>query len=162
MKDKKITYVLIPVVLLIWGYVAYSIMTFGEEDEDIEPIRIGTIISQKADRQEERTLSLNYRDPFLKNVRRKRSASVKRTEPKKAPEKAVKNIDWGNITFNGYIQNKESNKRVGLLNVSGRQVLAANGEAVGDITVMEIRQDSVLLKKEGVTRWFLKFKNSNQ
>lgn len=153
------TYILVPIVLLIWGYIAYEVINYGEAEEVIEPIRIDAITSQDKSMQVEKTLNLQYRDPFLKG-RSTKVVSPKPVNKKKVVKKPVKPVEWGEITYNGYIQNKNSRRKIGLLNINGARKLANKGDVSEGITIIDIREDSILLKKEEVTKWFLKFKKN--
>lgn len=156
MKNKKMVYVLIPVVLLIWGYIGVKIFTYGEEEVDAQPIRIDEIIAGKEEKPETKTLALNYPDPFLKGIRntsRKRPDNI----PKRSPQKKVIPVNWGSVTYNGFIKNQKNARKIALLNVNGKQYLAGKGEEFQQMSVVSIQQDSVLLEKESSRKWFRKF-----
>ena len=103
MKNKKIIYVLLPVVLIVWGYVGFSIFTFGEEEEEIEPIRIDQIVTDKDQKPMSKTLALNYADPFLKGVRNT-PVRVRSVQKNKLATKKTDPVNWGEITYYGFIK----------------------------------------------------------
>ena len=162
MKNKKINYLLIPVVVMIWGYVAYSLITYGEEEEKIEPILINSIIDRQGGDKERKKLYLNYRDPFLKGIRTQRRVSPVKASVKNAEKTPERKIEWGEVVYNGYLQNKDDEKKIGLLKINGTNVLAVTGESTTDIIIREIRQDSILLEKEDVRQWFRKNTKTNK
>jgi len=150
---------LIPVVLLVWGYIGYSIFNYGETEEEIAPIKVGTIISDESNSQRKKVLLLNYKDPFLKGNLYKKSKSVNAVSNKAPIKKVEVPIDWGQVTYNGFIHNNKNQKKVALLNINGRQVLAKVGEQINELIIKSIRQDSILIQKTNASKWFTKFKN---
>lgn len=156
MKNKKTVYILMPVVLLIWGYIGFKIFTYGEDEEDAQPIRIDEIITDKDEKAVSKALALNYADPFLKGIRN--TARNESVEPiKSKPKKDVVPVHWGDISYNGFIKNQNNAKKIALLNVDGKQLLAGKGDQIRQLLVVSIQQDSVLLQKENTRKWFRKF-----
>ncbi|MEL7147266.1 MAG: hypothetical protein AAFO69_12910 [Bacteroidota bacterium] len=157
MKSKKTTYILLPLVVLIWGYVVYSIITYGEPEESIEPIRVGDIVASKREVKENRTLQLNYADPFLKSVS---ASSLQRTSGIQSrqvkPVKKLPEVNWGNIVYNGFVRNNQRKTKIALLNIDGQQQLGARGDSFAGKTVLSIHQDSVKLQFGKATKWFKK------
>ena len=156
MKNKKMVYILMPVVLLIWGYIGFKIFNYGEDEMDVEPIRIDQIITDQEEKQTSKTLALNYADPFLKGIRNT-SRKQSNREVSRKPKKVSTPVNWGDITYNGFIKNQKNAKKIALLNVNGKQSLAAKGDRVQQVSVVLIQQDSVLLEKESNRKWFRKF-----
>lgn len=157
MKDKKTLYLLIPLVLIIWGYVGYKFFTFGNEDEVIEPIRVGDIIAKEEALKRKPELSLSYKDPFLKNVRNK--SYIPKTTKISKPKKNEPKVNWGEINYNGYMNNSQKRKKIALLRINEKSVLGEIGNQYNGIGILKIEEDSILLKKEQASKWFLKSKN---
>jgi len=157
MKDKKTLYVLIPLVLMIWGYVAFRFLSYGVDDQDIEPIRVSEIIAEDREINQKPTLELSYRDPFLKNYKRaNKNRSV--ANPKTTKTK-VTTVKWDKIVYNGFMKNAKTSKKIALMNIEGKVVLGEKSFEFKGIEIVKILEDSVLLKKETSTKWFLKTKN---
>ena len=159
MKSKKATYILFPLVVLIWGYVAYSIVTYGEPETDLDPIRVGDIVAEQEQQKKARPLQLDYPDPFLKRVsaNRLRKASEPGTKPIKKVKKEPE-VNWGNIVYNGYIRNNQKKTKIALLNIDGKQFLGQQGESYLEKTIRSIQQDSVQLQFGVARKWFTKSK----
>ena len=156
MKSKKATYILLPLVVVIWAYVAYSIITYGEPETTIDPIRVGDIVASKQEDKVDRPLSLNYPDPFLKSVAvtRLETVSSKGNTAIRKPQKQP-DINWGDVTYNGYIRNNQKKTKIALLNINGNEVLGERGDTYGGLTVILIRQDSVQLQSGRTKKWFV-------
>ena len=66
MKNKKSTYILLPIVLLIWGMLIYQFFSYSVTDE--APENTPTEFNVKPFKLKERslfTVNVAYRDPFL-------------------------------------------------------------------------------------------------
>lgn len=151
-------YVLIPIVLLVWGYIGFQIFNYGEDEDVIEPIRIDQIITNQKQKTEVKTFALNYADPFLKGVQNRPVVNKSILSTKSQSPKKVIPVNWGDVTYNGFVKNQKSEKKIALLNINGRQSLASKGENVQGLIILSIEQDSVLLEKEHSQKWFAKFK----
>ena len=68
MKNQKAVYLLLPVVLIVWGAIFYKIY-FGIKGNDLQrTFKVPEKVVQEKSREiETYNLSLNYRDPFLKS-----------------------------------------------------------------------------------------------
>ena len=145
-KNKKVTYLLISLVGLIWGLLFYKIYSnFGEK-------RIAKkIISQPSTKVEEitkdstYTLSLNYPDPFLKGIRQSDISA-------KNPVKAII-INWPPIEFRGLLAGKTKKENTGLLKIQNSNLLAKCGMVYSEIKVLEITKDSIFLMYHDEKRW---------
>jgi hypothetical protein len=163
MKNKKLQYILIPVVLLVWGLIIYRVVDFTKQDDPIEPETISTIQpnQNKGTIQDTFSLYANYRDPFLKNVRysrpryTKKTTSTKKEEPQKTTKKTesnialrrdiLENIRWPEIKYGGIVQNSQSGEKVGLMEVDKREFLIRKNDSVQRIFIKDIYKDSVIV-----------------
>ena len=68
MKGKTKQYLLLALVLAIWGVIGYRFMSFTEDGvERIDPIRLKSTNLPK-EKSQEYQFKLNYADPFLRNL----------------------------------------------------------------------------------------------
>lgn len=148
MKNKKLAYILLPVVLLVWGIVGYKLYVkfFGEEDAIITNTEI--VSEDKANAITDHfEIANNYRDPFLGNAVRE---AVVSTQPAIAPlqrqtvvippvMKPV--VHWPAIKVGGLVNDK---KFMGI--ISGKSVLLDKGEQALGVTFIKSSKDSVWFK----------------
>ena len=136
---------------MIWGIVGYRLMNLNSDNDYVEPIRIGKISGDTEGKRDYKLL-LNYGDPFLKGLN-KAQLNTDSSEPKveKIPAPTVQ---WEPVVYNGFIQNHKGNAKIGLLEISGTKHLAEKNQKIGEITVGVIRKDSILLTKNGESKWF--------
>ncbi|MDJ1501253.1 hypothetical protein [Xanthocytophaga agilis] len=172
MKNKKMMFVLLPAVILIWGLIIYRIVDAVQEkdvpDTYSEPNRkLHTSTTTLPDTVH---LLVNYRDPFLGSgparIRREPSPSitshpaqatssiqaVHSSTPTVPAPKVV--IAWPTVKYVGMIQNGSSQIKIAILKINGKSHLIAESCSEADITVQNIVQDSVGLQYRGEHKYF--------
>lgn len=143
-KDKK-TYLLLAVVLSIWGILGFQIFKTVSPSEEIISVysnteKIGLIKAKKRD-----TFSIvaNYRDPFLGTMPRSNKPKKKKRLPKKEvlPEK--------NINYTGFITESKSGNKVFFLSVDGRQQMLSKNEEFNGVKLVSGDAKKVKVKYNG-------------
>ena len=155
MKHKKITYLLLPLVAVIWGIIFYRIFS-AVSPEPILPVGGSILTSKTINTSIPDTFSIiaNYRDPFLgKVVQVKDSASGKVKPPK--TEKVVIPKQWPSLSYGGIIKNQKSGKQFVLVNINGEGNLMKTGDEVSGIQLLKVYKDSieVSFQKEKKVVW---------
>ena len=152
MKNKKLTYILIPVVILIWGLVIYRI--FFENRKTLEraviPEKV-TIQSKDTENKEQYTLIANYRDPFLSNA----PAMVEQDPENEKKENeqvnlrrqraVMSNVRWPDIKYGGFIKNDKENKYTILFSLQNQNYLVNVGDTIHNIYIKAFYRDSILV-----------------
>lgn len=136
---------MLPLVILVWSFVFYQLFGsfFSKPNYAKEELKM---IANVAEIKKDTFLIVaDYRDPFLgkKTHNRSRSSatvSKKRTRIKKTP-KAEKT--WPVIIYKGMIKNNNSNRRVGILNVGGKEFLIKEKDIVNEILITSIKKNTV-------------------
>jgi len=160
LKDKRFLYVLLPLNLLLWGYIGYKIYISLNDDNTFLPSEYPV---SKADVKmvdsEKYTLSLDYEDPFLKeqpkhSKNRSGNTAVNITRPKPVnTNKSIQNIPVvkvNEIKYLGLIQNETSGLSTGLITVNGKSYIIKKGETVEGLVIKSIESENLLIK-EGKT-----------
>lgn len=159
LKGKKSIYILLPINLLIWGFIGYKIYSALNEDDAFVPqeITVSKTIMNKED-SIPYTLSLNYEDPFLKEEPKlskkqtnnnassvqKPAAPVKKTVTPPPP------VSIKEIKYQGLIQNKNNGVSTALITINSRSYIVKKGELVEGLIVMAFDSECLNLK-EGKT-----------
>ena len=148
MKNKKLIYLLLPVVIAIWGIIFYRIFntTGGDENNVVKEINAGTDKGQSS-YTDTFSISANYRDPFMgklavgNNDQPKATTSMqkKAVEPKPQPAPTP----WPALAYSGMIKNQRSSIQLAMLQVNGQSYNIKSGETVEGVQVMKIYRDSV-------------------
>jgi hypothetical protein len=157
MKNKKFTYFLGFLVLVVWGGIIYRILDTVSEDENVvvpkhrkenkQPYNDYSMVKHTAH------LSLNYRDPF-KLARRKETAETitnKRVVSATTPVKSRPDFSWGFIKYSGYIRNPGSKNLVAVVSINNKSVMMSEGETVDQVKLIKNMRDSIKVAFAGKT-----------
>ena len=153
LKNKKLVYLLLPLVLLIWGLIFYRIYTNMHGSQVNPSFRKQAVkevdVSNKEDLPK---LSLNYPDPFLKNAL---GTAVQKQANHQHTEENSQSINWPMITYGGMLSSeKNSHKVTGFLRVGTSDMLVHVGDFTHELAVLRIAKDSILLENKSEKRWF--------
>lgn len=157
MKNKKFTYLLIVVVLFVWGMIIYRIADSAGGGNDPQPTykpMKQEAFNDYAITADTGHLLLNYRDPF---------GVVK---PPEAPELPVKDVirksvkpapvkppmNWNFIQYAGYIRNHSSNKLITVIAINGKNLALKEGETAGQVRLIKNMGDSIRITFNGQTK----------
>jgi len=152
---KKVNYILIPLVLLIWGGVIYTAINGLSNNDD------GYVINQALPevnmdqiKSDSFTLLANYRDPFLKR-RYYSTTSTKNRSSTTNGSKSITNLkktskvekketmNWNFISYHGKIKNQQTTKNVGMLTIKGKDYLINEGETIEEVRLVKLLEDSI-------------------
>ena len=153
MKDKRLIYVLLPAVLVIWiiiGQRFYAAVK-GDDPAPYVPTTGGAVTSEATPDVYE--LRLDYADPFLKEEPTQvtlpplpvhdpisaLSVAAGSTSP-------TATVDWSGLTYSGMISNNQTDHRVGMLTLKGTRKLVRENDRVATFTIEKIYQDSVRVR----------------
>jgi len=168
MKNKKMTYVFLFAVLVVWGVVFYRIFqAFWGEDELVIPRSSNVAIQDEVFQNDSVALLVNYRDPFLGKAYVKKvntqsippitqvpaTRNVPRYIPpkpaKKPPQKNEKEDFLPKVEYFGYIKNHKKNTLIASLRIAGRYKRLAVGEAFHGVKVLEILAAKLVVEMGG-------------
>jgi hypothetical protein len=144
MKNEKLLFVLVPVMIIIWGTIFYKLFfktkeaiviptyTIEEEQENTELIT------------ESWKLNLTYKDPFLKgrvygSLDQLEKKETKKKEKEIDPPIPVVTIKWPNIQYMGFVDDRVS------LNINGYIALMNVGDEEVHVFLLSNMGDSILL-----------------
>lgn len=157
MKNKKFTYILIPLVLVLWGTIVYRIFhtvnnnnstTLMDKDSSVSTIQ-GQIVPD--------TFSIHpdYNDPFQRQKAKNPNSSkihiqavTNHSQEQQNTKQAINQIvalTWPNIIYNGLVKNQKSNKQLAILQVNGQSNIMQVGDIIADVKLVKITTDSVEL-----------------
>jgi len=118
MKNKKNIYILLPIVLGIWGMVIYRLFSFGNPDTNI-PASTSNFTFKPIDIKARDTFSIdvNYRDPFLGKIYSKDSQKKNTSHVSKVKKDT---LIWPNIVYKGLVSDSKEKKKVFLVSINGQ------------------------------------------
>lgn len=158
MKNKKVTYLLGLLVLIVWGIIIYRIFNTiaGGDEDDFIPVQS---LKEKQDLKDfsvaadTTRLLLNYQDPF--RLAKQPDTAVKRIQ-QIAVTKSVRAIpkpafSWSFIKYLGYTRSVDSKKLLAVMTINGQSAILQEGETAGEVTLVKNYQDSVKVIFKGRT-----------
>jgi hypothetical protein len=159
MKNKKLTYFLGFVVLMVWGIIIYRIIDASSGSDDPVPVVSNTpqkeAYNDFAIAKDTTHLLLNYRDPFGL-VKQKDTLSL---AAKKSTHKSMISMDkkpafnWGFIQYSGYIRNPGSKKLITLISINGKNEMLSEGESRDNVKLIKNLRDSIKISFNGKTKF---------
>lgn len=161
MSDKIKLYILIPLVIIIWGYAIFALIDITSSKQLNNNSLANFELPENIDlTQESYTLILDYKDPFIRNLPTKPANDpIQSPEDKKEEvetEKPEKIVPWPNLIYSGTIKNKNSNNEVAILNIDRNDVLLRKGDTFKDLQLIEVTSDSILVRFNKEEKYFLK------
>ena len=149
MSKQTKTYVLLVLVLAIWGTLGYQIYTGLSSDPEIEVSQeVARIRPLKVEKPEPFDIKADYRDPFLGK------------EPRKAASKRVTAVAkvsaWDEVLvfYTGSLQNAQTGSRMYFVNIDGTDYILRKGQAQNGITLVAGNDDRITLKYKGRNKQF--------
>ena len=145
-------YLLIIVVLLIWGRVILKLFKNFKSKDTIEVAQV-QMSDDMDDYKSSDTfhISANYPDPFLseglrvtKSPEVNASAAPLNTKPKPIVE--IKPIVWPAIAYKGIIRSLKTGKELILIYINDRGFKMSPGSKQGDLILEKVYKDSILVK----------------
>jgi hypothetical protein len=172
MKNKKVIYILLPTVLLIWAIVIYKIYAVVNDKETLMPKKVVLNAFVPSEHVEEHyELLLNYNDPFLTGkvgepksspkVSMAAQISKSITEPKKEvppPVRKEDEINWKVVAYQGMIENNNEDRKIALVLYNGKSCFLREEQTFDEFQVVGIYKDSIRLKCKDEEKCLLKKK----
>jgi hypothetical protein len=159
MKNKKFTYFLGFIVLMVWGIILYRIFnSVSGSDEDM-PVVENKIkkepFNDYAVPKDTSHLILNYKDPFgLKKQKDTLQSIVKKPVSSKTTVQATKQVfNWNFVKYSGYIRNPGSKKLIAVVNINGKPIMMSEGETAEQVKLVKNLQDSIKVTFQGRTTY---------
>jgi hypothetical protein len=155
MKNKKNIYILLPIVLLIWGAVMYQFFSFSNTGN--ETLTASNKFNLKPIAIKERdtfTINVNYRDPFLGKAYGVKNKSNDTTSRKKIIRKVKEPIVepvfvWPKIVYRGIVSDTKDKTKVFMLIIDGQTFLMKIGNTEKEVFLKEGDRESVYIKYKG-------------
>lgn len=162
MKDKKLSWFLLPAVIAIWGMIGWKVYAAiaGEEEAAHVPVRPTERLADTSATPAQYTLLLNYRDPFFETKPKPKPAATNPVKPGQAPVKASVPAPaaaaWPVVSYGGLVRQTQSGKTVGFLVVNGTSYFVNAGDAVDELAVRSLWSDSIEVRFGKESRRFRK------
>ncbi|KKO90743.1 MULTISPECIES: hypothetical protein [Sphingobacterium] len=168
MKNKAMTYILLSLVVGLWGYIIYKIFAAVSDDDQGPRQAQKNFVQNVSDlsfynQKKTTALLLNYPDPMLKNV-------VADTVPSAPVTPAVNNYvappvqsyqpePQINVRYIGFIENLNDKKPTAIVAIMDKQYMMNVGDEQHGVKLTAINQEQITIKAYGKNKTI--FKNDN-
>lgn len=151
MKTKKNIYILLAVVLFVWGAVLYQVFSFTNSDEILVSNNPEFVMKPlKIKERQTFTINVNYRDPFLGKIYVSQTVSnVKASTKIKKQPKSQENLVWPSILYKGMISDVKNKNKIFMLIIDGQYHYMKIGGTENEIFLKEGNKESVYIKYKG-------------
>jgi hypothetical protein len=155
-QNKKMVYVLIPAVILVWGMIIYKILKVTDgSSKAYKPAAVKAIEGPANALDETYHLVLNYRDPFFGKQANAPTTTLS-TKPKVSSgnlnnaandmtDRDMPNEFASRITYHGIIDNPGQGSRVGLMTYQGKRVLVRKDDNIDGFRVLDVKPGQILV-----------------
>ena len=148
MKNKKNIYILVPAVLLIWGFIGYKIYA-TLNSTDVVAITENDLVDFKPEEikeVEKFTISANYRDPFLGKLFTKNTTKPVIKKPKPI-------VEFPKISYNGMVSPKEPDRpTLFLITIRKTQQFLSIGKQIDGIKLLKGNSKEVTISFQNIKK----------
>lgn len=152
MKNKKNIFILLPVVLLIWGSVLYQFFssTSPEETEQLSS-NVFKIKPLKINERDTFSININYRDPFLGKmyVSQKYDSLKKSSRKKIRTQNSIEPLTWPTIVYKGIVSDTKDKTKIYMVIIAGKTFLMKKGAVENEILLKDGDRESIYVKYKG-------------
>lgn len=153
----KLTYILLPLVVIVWGLVVYRIFFEGRTaPENISSVPKPVLKESVKEEKSSYKLIANYRDPFLSNViqpnveindekDKEKEEDNRRGSNLRRRRTSISRTRWPEVSYGGFIEDDNDRKITILLNIKNRDYLAQEGDTIDQIYIKAFYGDSLII-----------------
>lgn len=148
MKKQTKTYLLLALVVLIWGIIAVKIFgTLSSDDDELPTVQNVEFKPKKVKAKDTFSIAANYRDPFLGTLVQTKKKKINR--PKQVKEKTPQ-IE---VIYTGYITDSSTEEKIFFITISGQQYLMNPKDTRQGVSLINGTATQVRIKSNGTTRF---------
>ncbi|MGB3948533.1 MAG: hypothetical protein WBM13_11155 [Bacteroidia bacterium] len=150
---KNVIYILLPIVLIVWGTIIYRIFNtvnhttaLNTNTSAITNANFSNVLD---------TFSINpiYNDPFIRKkqviepILHTQTTIAKPTKEKELVKKndtdTQNNKNWPNIIYHGRVKNVETQQQFAIVQINGLSVFMKSGDVESELKLLKITDDSI-------------------
>lgn len=150
MKKQNKTYILLAVVLCVWGFIGFQF--FGavnpSTQEIAEVTSDQTFVPKQIKEREAFTIAANYRDPFLGTVQ----APKKKNKKNKSTRANKQVVPSKSIQYTGFITDKSSKQKIFFITVDGQQQMMSINDTFKEVKLLRGTKNAIRVKYNGSTQ----------
>lgn len=146
-QKKKIIYILMPIVILVWGFVFYQLYGYFFSTPSYVKAEEKAIINIDEIKKDTFSIVADYRDPFLTKkiiptanhqvaIKTNGASQTKKNTPPTV-------FKWPSIQYKGMIKNNNSERRVAIVTVDGKEHIVKEGTTLNELKVVKIEKETI-------------------
>ncbi|MHA7832357.1 MAG: hypothetical protein ACX93O_14780 [Flagellimonas sp.] len=138
------TYLLLGVVLLVWGIIGFKVIKAISKEPELPAVRQPiSILPKNIKKRDTFELVANYRDPFLGTL------PAKKKKPKKKVIRKEK-VEKKNIVYAGLVSRSESGKSMFFVSIDGQQHIMSKKQKIDDVSLVSGNEKSIRVRYNGI------------
>jgi hypothetical protein len=152
MKNKKSVYILLPLVVIIWGIIFYRIFTGTSNDQYNLQTQKTLKVSDEYEKPQSFKIYTNYKDPFLKSIRQKKETKKTEKTTKKKNTRSFSSrrrrrtlTRWPDISYKGTVKNQGKTRNVFLVEIEKQSFLTHPGDTLKGVVIKKCYEDSIVV-----------------
>lgn len=151
MKNKKNIYILLPIVLFVWGAVLFQLFSFTNSDETIVANNSElTIKPLKFNKRQSFSIDVNYRDPFLGKMYAENAVpKIKGNSSAAKDAKPKETLVWPTILYKGLISDTKDKNKIFMLIIDKKNYFMKIGDTENEIFLKSGDKESIYVKYKG-------------
>lgn len=162
MKGNKSVYILLPVVAIVWGLIAYRVVKYVDSDSSGASIAPVVDMKFEGEKFEGDTFSIlaNYSDPFEYAKVQTNPLLTHQAKPSDSHPKQTKTSThkFPTLIYKGSIKNKKNGKVIALITVNNTTKNVMKGETFDGLKIIKINNDSIKIRYGAKELWIYKNK----
>ena len=153
MRNKKAIWILLPLVIGLWGTIIYKVFThYNPPDAEVAQTIQPKVSIEPQGPSDTLFLHLDYPDPFMKKVSsrptKSKTASVKQTvKPKPPKKKQDRAVPKPKFRWMGKVANRDNNTSRYLVSVNGNDQIVSVGDSLAGFQFKRAFDDSLEFRK---------------
>ncbi|SHK12457.1 hypothetical protein SAMN04488007_2087 [Maribacter aquivivus] len=148
MKKQYKTYLLLAVVLLVWGMIGYKFVSAinPSVESDNSAVTAEKFVPKEIKEREQFAIVADYRDPFLGTMKTPasgRKKKVSKTVKKELPKK--------NISYTGFITDKASKQKIFFVTIDGQQQMMGLKDTFNEVKLVQGTNSYIKVSYNGIS-----------
>lgn len=161
--NKKIIYLLLLSVFVIWGVIVYRIFGSINSNDRIMNDNLDTF-KQTSFKNDSFTIINSYPDPFLSidviKSQPKKQVSIKKGDGNKDLDNEIKKIE-SSIVYKGYVLSKNKSVKSAMIQVEKKDFFVTLNSRIQNFLIFSITSDSIGILSDSKVRLFIKRKSNS-
>ncbi len=149
MKKNTKTYLLLAIVLIIWGTIAYRIFSSLSSDTGPEvKVNLQYFKPKPIAARDTFSISGDYRDPFLGTI----YGNKEKITTTKKPPKVQESVPDRDIRYTGLITDASTKQKIFFVGINGQQHLMGTGDKIDGVTLLSGTLETITVKDGAKSR----------